>query len=108
MVCVRISGQERFEGFDFLLPTQFWVDEAVKHAQTNMVSYGFDKLPTITPESLIFAKLISLNNNPERYQDMDDISHILKEQIIHQELIDDYITASQINFREGVLDLLKK
>jgi len=78
LVCARDEEDKRFAGLDFLLPVQAWVQDAVEIAQNNLISYGFAELPTITPECLILAKLTALISNPERYQDLDDITEILK------------------------------
>ena len=77
LVASRGENDQSFVGFDFLLPIQFWVENAVKLAQSNQIDYGFDMLPTITPECLVLAKVVAVNSNPERYQDLDDIKEIL-------------------------------
>lgn len=78
LICGRAEGDDRFIGIDFLLPTFTWVPAAVARAQQNMVDYGFSKLPTVTVEDLLIAKLQALPNS-ERTQDLDDIRSILLE-----------------------------
>ena len=102
LLCAK-NDNERFTGFDFLLPVQFWIPEAVKLAQENKIDYGFSSLATITPESLIFAKLIALNSNPNRYQDIDDIKAIIKSNKINFDYIQQQITKSKIDFKPDVL-----
>ena len=108
LVCARDQNNERFKGFDFLLPNQIWVQEAVMSAQDNFIDYGFASLPTITAENLVFAKLIAINNSPERYQDMHDIKEILAEQDIYLESIKKKITNSKIEFKPEVLKFIER
>ena len=83
------------------------MEQAVYLAQGNLIDYGFATLPTITPESLIFAKLIALNSNPERYKDLDDIKEILTNNMINIEFINQEISNCRINFKAEVLELIK-
>lgn len=62
---------------DILLPELPWVKDAVERAQSNLIDLGFAKVPVITPEDLIIAKCYALRNNPDRFQDLDDIKGIL-------------------------------
>ncbi len=64
---------------DLLLPTFPWLPKAVKRAQENYIDYGFDEIPTLTPEDIIIAKTFALMLEPNRFQDMDDIQSILKQ-----------------------------
>lgn len=82
LLCARLHESERFVGLDFLLPTQSWVHSAVQFATHNLIDYGFAKLPTVTPESLIVAKAIALSSIEERLQDEDDIRELLKDKSI--------------------------
>lgn len=106
LLCAIDNDTEKFRGFDFLLPSQTWVTDAVKLAQKNLVDFGFAKIPTVTQESLIFAKLIALNSTPERYQDLDDIKDILKSNAIDLRFLNDLVTSSPIAFNDQVLGLL--
>lgn len=79
LICARTNPpEERFAGIDFILPVQFWVAESVRFAQQNRIDYGFAALPTITPESLILAKLAAFQSNPQRIVDLDDINELSK------------------------------
>jgi Nucleotidyl transferase AbiEii toxin, Type IV TA system len=80
----RDSTSEFYLGIDFLLPVFPWVNAAVIRAQTNQIDYGFTKIPTITVEDLIIAKLFALNTTPERLQDKDDVLSILVRQKIDE------------------------
>ncbi len=82
-VCGRNVNDRGSIGVDFMFPAQFWVADAVRYAQHNCIDYGFARLPTITPESLLVAKLFSLTSNPERPQDLDDIQEIIKAGDVH-------------------------
>lgn len=66
------------DSVDFLLPVLPWVNEAVSRAQDNCLDFGFAKLPTVTPEDLILAKVFALSMNQERYTDYDDIKEMFK------------------------------
>lgn len=61
---------------DILLPQLPWVKNAVQRAQHNKINLVFAKVPVITPEDLIIAKCYALRNNPDRFQDLDDIKEI--------------------------------
>jgi hypothetical protein len=79
-VCLVTSIPKRNElhgEVDILLPELPWVKDAVERAQSNLIDLGFAKVPVITPEDLIVAKCYALRNNPDRFQDLDDIKGIL-------------------------------
>lgn len=79
-VCLVTSIPKRNElhgEVDILLPELPWVRDAVERAQSNLIDLGFAKVPVITPEDLIVAKCYALRNNPDRFQDLDDIKGIL-------------------------------
>lgn len=88
LCCARRSLDKTFVGIDFLLPVQFWVNDAVKAAQENLIDFGFAKLPTITPEHLIVAKCAAAISNPERFQDLDDLKEISGSVHLDLEFID--------------------
>jgi hypothetical protein len=80
VVCMVSSAPDRATGrgfVDILLPELPWVSEAVTRAQYNRLNLGFAKVPVITPEDLIIAKCYALQNEPDRFQDLDDIKEIL-------------------------------
>lgn len=80
LVMCRSGDDERFVGIDFLLPVFPWVPPAVERAQSNLVDYGFARLPTVTCEDLLLAKFCAINGNPDRPYDKDDVLSILKKQ----------------------------
>jgi hypothetical protein len=88
LCCARTSTDKNFIGIDFLLPVQFWVNDAVKAAQGNLIDFGFAVLPTITPEHLIIAKCAAALSNPERFQDLDDLKEITNSVSLNLEFID--------------------
>lgn len=61
---------------DILLPELPWVEEAVLRAQENKLHLGFAYVPVITPDDLVIAKCYALRNNPDRFQDLDDLKEI--------------------------------
>ncbi|MDZ4785997.1 MAG: hypothetical protein SGJ02_07965 [bacterium] len=63
---------------DILLPELPWVVQAVQRAQHNKINLGFAAVPVITPEDLIIDKCYSLNNSPDRFQDLDDLKEIFE------------------------------
>ncbi len=81
LVMGRHDVKGGYVGIDFLLPLIPWVTSAVKNAQNNLIDYGFAKLPTLTPEDLIIAKLFALQGTPERKFDLDDIEDTLRSSI---------------------------
>lgn len=106
MVCARGTEDDRFVGLDFLLPVQCWVDEAVHYAQKNLIDYGFARLPTITPESLIVAKIVALNSNPERLQDLDDVIEIFKQGGLQKDYIRKQLAIHNVRVPTSISDLL--
>jgi hypothetical protein len=77
LVCARNERDAQFIGIDFLLPVFPWIPTAVQRAQHNKVDYGFSRLPTITVEDLLVAKICALRA-VERSQDAEDIRSVLK------------------------------
>ena len=77
LVVGRENDAGNYVGIDFLLPVMPWIAASVERAQSNMIDYGFAKLPTITPEDLIIAKLFAIEDSPDRPYDLDDIKSIL-------------------------------
>ena len=106
LICARGTNDERFVGFDFLLPVQFWVTEAVTVAQSNLIDFGFAKLPTITPESLILAKLVAATSSPNRYQDLDDIKEIAASVAIDIDYLKAQIAKHGIQITPSLLQLV--
>jgi hypothetical protein len=65
---------------DFLLHTLKWPIQAMKRSTTNFANLTKNlKVPCITVEDLILAKLLALDHNSTRYKDLDDIQSILDE-----------------------------
>ena len=63
---------------DIFLPVLPWVEKAVARAQSHKIDFGFAEIPTIPVEDLLLAKAFALEFEPNRYQDLDDISSIFK------------------------------
>ena len=78
-VCMVTStpGPNESKGLiDILLPALPWLVQAVERAKYNKIDLGFKKVPVITPEDLVLAKCYSVNNSPDRFQDLDDLKEI--------------------------------
>lgn len=78
LLCGRGTNNERFVGVDFLLPIFPWVPKAVERAQSNLIDYGFQSLPTVTPEDLFLAKLNAIQTSASRPQDIDDLQSMMR------------------------------
>lgn len=76
LIIAHPQPQQLENTVDFLLPSFPWVKDAVVRAKTNLIDYGFHKLPTATVEDIIIAKTFALNIEPERFQDLDDLKSI--------------------------------
>jgi len=61
---------------DLILPNLPWVEKAISNGKNHIVDYGFAKIPVITVEDLIIAKIFALNIEPSRFQDLDDLKSI--------------------------------
>jgi hypothetical protein len=70
---ILVGRNKKFDdlGVDLLLPEFPWFYNALDRAQFNLIDFGFAKIPTITPEDVILAKLFS-----KRLKDLDDIISI--------------------------------
>jgi len=76
MITSEPSDGELTGILDILLPGIPWVQEAVERAQSNLIDLGFAMVPVITPEDLIVAKCLSVQNAPDRFQDLDDLKRL--------------------------------
>jgi hypothetical protein len=72
----RGKGKKEEGGVDILLPKMAWVPSAVERAQHHQVNFGFGKLPTITIEDFILAKVFAIRDNPSRFKDLDDLQSV--------------------------------
>ncbi len=106
LLCARTSEHEKFVGLDFLLPEQFWIKDAVELAQSNKIDYGFADLATVTPEHLILAKISAVQSNPQRYQDLDDITEILKSVDVDVAIINQMAESYGLTIKKEVSVLL--
>lgn len=79
MITSEPAAQELTGLVDILLPEVPWVPEAVERAQSNVLNLGFADVPVITPEDLILAKCLSAANEPDRFQDLDDIKQLFND-----------------------------
>ena len=91
-------------GVDFLLPDNPWVPRALVRAEQNLLDWGFQKLPTLTVEDVIVAKLIA-SKRKDREQDILDLRAIFRAK---HELDFTYLIARMKEFRltlpKSVLD----
>lgn len=104
LIVGRKPKENILSGLDVLLPTMPWVKNAVERSQKNEIDFGFAKIPVITIEDLIIAKLFSLNDNISRYKDLDDLQDIL----LHTEDLDMiYLVKSLEKYRLTIPKELK-
>ncbi len=78
LVIGREQGNELGSSIDFIIPTLPWVRKAVERGQDNLIDFGFARIPTLTPEDLVIAKVFALSLAPNRFQDLDDLISIFK------------------------------
>lgn len=78
MIVGRPEGRPDAEGVDILLPAVPWVRIAVERAQSNLVDFGFGKVPTLTLEDVILSKLHALGMAKLRAKDLDDLQSIFE------------------------------
>lgn len=78
MIVGRSAAKESGEGVDILLPAIPWVKDAVRRAQVNEVDFGFGRIPALTIEDVILAKLCALMASPLRAKDLDDLQSIFE------------------------------
>jgi hypothetical protein len=76
----KLNENDQSTSLDFLLPSLPWLKQGVIRAQENLIDFGFAKIPVLTPEDLLIAKLFALSIEPNRFQDRDDIQSILGQQ----------------------------
>ncbi|NCC50633.1 MAG: hypothetical protein EOM20_05390 [Spartobacteria bacterium] len=74
--CMVVGRAAGGEGVDILLPEIPWVSQAVLRAQDNLVDFGFGKIPALTAEDVIIAKLYTLRSAHMRAKDLDDLQSI--------------------------------
>ena len=78
LIAAREDQQGAFVGIDLILPVLPWIEPAIVRAQLNKIDFGFGRLPTITPEDLIIAKLFAIQDNPSRPYDRDDVLSVCR------------------------------
>lgn len=76
MLIGRDKNDSKKIGLDFILPNIPWFDEALERAQDNLIDFGFAKIPCLTVEDFIVAKLYALKNDAKRFKDLDDLQSI--------------------------------
>lgn len=79
-VYMVLGRKDKNFGVDFILPAMPWFAEALKRAQHNLVDFGFAKIPCLSVEDVILAKLYSFKNDVTRFQDLDDLKFIFLKQ----------------------------
>ncbi len=78
MVVGRGDAADTKIGLDFILPAIPWFAKAMARAIDNVIDFGFAKIPCLTVEDLIIAKVYAVNNSPMRFKDLDDLQSIFK------------------------------
>ncbi|MFN8392998.1 MAG: nucleotidyl transferase AbiEii/AbiGii toxin family protein [Bdellovibrionota bacterium] len=90
----RKSTEDKGPGVDFILPTVPWVASALLRAVANQVDFGFGKVPTLTIEDVIVAKLYARKGN-YRPKDEDDLLSIFA---ANHQFDFDYLNAQMAKF----------
>jgi hypothetical protein len=57
MVVGRRKGESAGEGVDILLPEIPWGEQAIVRTRNHEVDFGFGKVPVLTVEDVVLAKL---------------------------------------------------
>ena len=83
-------------GLDFLLPNIPWFHGALERAQDNKIDFGFGKIPTMTVEDIVIAKLYALRDNQTLLKDLDDLQSIFSAQ---QEIDIPYLAGKMTEFK---------
>ena len=76
IVAGRDPQKKEIIGVDFILPAMPWANAAVERAKSNQIDFGFGKVPTISVEDLIVAKLWAICGSKKREKDVDDLRSI--------------------------------
>lgn len=77
IVVGRNKGDAEALGLDFLLPELPWAPSALARAQSHLVDFGIRKIPTLTVEDVILAKLTAAARpGSKRLKDLDDLQSI--------------------------------
>jgi hypothetical protein len=97
------KGEDKI-GLDFILPAMPWFDEAIGRAKFNEIDFGFGPIPCITKEDVIISKLYSLQNDPSRFNDLDDLKSIFQ---AGPDIDIPYICGQMQRLRLSVPDSLK-
>lgn len=81
-----VIGQFDSENYDstvdIILPNLPWVEKAINNGKNHIIDYGFARIPVITVEDLIIAKIFALNIEPNRFQDLDDLKSIFLSSVL--------------------------
>ena len=78
IIAGRAKGNEKKIGLDFILPEMPWFEEAIKRAGFNEIDFGFGLIKCLTKEDVVISKLYSLQNDPNRFNDLDDLKSIFE------------------------------
>lgn len=72
-ICMLVGRKEGHIGLDLILPSMRCFDLSLERAQSNIIDFQKIKLPCLTPEDIILAKLYALYNDSTRFNDADDL-----------------------------------
>lgn len=96
-------------GVDFILPEMPWAESALQRAQKNKIDFGFGKLPCLTVEDIIIAKLYSLSIRSDRFSDLDDLQQIFKQNSeINLTYLSDRMTIHRLSIPKALKEVAPK
>lgn len=105
LVIGQFSPHDYDATIDILLPNLPWVPNAVIRGAYHIVDFKFASIPTITIEDLVVAKLYALSIEANRFQDLDDLKSIFKE---NKKMDFLYLSKKMVQHQLKVPDILKE
>ena len=94
---------------DFLLHLFPWMKEALERAQLNQLDIGFGwKIPVLTPEDIVLAKFMALNDKVDRVDDISDIKSIFENNDLDLPYLIGRMKSLQIKCPPSVINFVPK
>lgn len=108
MVVGRPESKTSRIGLDFILPTIPWFSKALSRAMENRIDFGFAKIPCLTVEDIIIAKIHGAQNLV-RFKDLDDLQSIFKaEHPLDFDYLSGELKAHDFNLSKNLQAILPK
>lgn len=112
VVIGREESKSAGPGVDFILSSVPWVSSAVARAQFNQLDFGFGRVPTLTVEDVLLAKMYARKGN-YRPKDEDDLlsifaaNHTLDFNYLNSQMQKLYLVIPK-SIRKQVPEILQK